>query len=61
MQTVTYAVDGPTDKFHPWIIERREVGPNDVLIKIKYCGICHRYIIIINYIFTYCYLFRINQ
>src|SRR3954468_23385088 len=35
------AAFGPTDKFQTTTIERREVGPNDVLIEIKYAGICH--------------------
>ncbi|MEJ0009819.1 MAG: NAD(P)-dependent alcohol dehydrogenase [Alphaproteobacteria bacterium] len=25
----------------PWTFERREIGPNDVAIKIAYCGVCH--------------------
>src|ERR1700759_84181 len=35
------AVNGPTDKFQAITIERRDVGPKDVLIEIKYAGICH--------------------
>lgn len=35
------AVFSPTDKFQKTTIERREVGPKDVLIEIKYAGICH--------------------
>jgi uncharacterized zinc-type alcohol dehydrogenase-like protein len=31
----------PTDPLSAFTIERREVGPTDVLIDIKYCGICH--------------------
>jgi uncharacterized zinc-type alcohol dehydrogenase-like protein len=30
-----------TDPLAPLTIERRDVGPNDVLIDIKFCGICH--------------------
>jgi uncharacterized zinc-type alcohol dehydrogenase-like protein len=41
MQVQSYAVDGPKEKFHPWPLHRREVGDDDVLIKILYCGICH--------------------
>jgi len=41
MQTQAYAVDGPKDKFHPYQIERRNVGDNDILIEIAYAGICH--------------------
>jgi uncharacterized zinc-type alcohol dehydrogenase-like protein len=35
------AVNGPTDKFEAITIERRDVGPKDVLIEIKFAGICH--------------------
>lgn len=35
------AAMSPTDKFASTTIDRREVGPKDVLIEIKYAGICH--------------------
>jgi uncharacterized zinc-type alcohol dehydrogenase-like protein len=35
------AVKGPTDKFEPITIERRDVGAKDVLIEITFAGICH--------------------
>ena len=35
------ATDGPGEPFHQVTIERREVGPRDVLIDIAYCGVCH--------------------
>ena len=35
------ALFGPTEAFQPTTIERRELGPKDVLIEIKYAGICH--------------------
>jgi alcohol dehydrogenase (NADP+) len=35
------AVFGPTESFTATTIERRELGPKDVLIEIKYAGICH--------------------
>jgi uncharacterized zinc-type alcohol dehydrogenase-like protein len=35
------AVFGPTEAFKPTTIDRRDVGPKDVLIEIKYAGICH--------------------
>lgn len=35
------AVFGPTESFTVTTIERRELGPKDVLIEIKYAGICH--------------------
>ena len=36
-----YAASGPTALLGPHAIERRAVGPHDVLIDIAYCGICH--------------------
>jgi len=40
--TVTaYATAGPKAPFARTTIERRDLGPNDVLIKIAYAGICH--------------------
>ncbi len=41
IQTRGFAVDGPQDKFHSWDFERKDVGPNDILIEIEYAGICH--------------------
>lgn len=35
------AVSGPTDKFQAITLDRRDVGPKDVLIEIKFAGICH--------------------
>jgi uncharacterized zinc-type alcohol dehydrogenase-like protein len=35
------AVFGPTEKFKATTIDRRDLGPKDVLIEIKYAGICH--------------------
>jgi alcohol dehydrogenase (NADP+) len=39
--TKGFATKGPEAKFEPFEFTRREVGPNDVLIDIAYCGICH--------------------
>ncbi|MGW4245924.1 NAD(P)-dependent alcohol dehydrogenase [Nocardia sp. NPDC004722] len=36
-----YAVSAPDGAFEKIAIERREVGPHDVLIDVKYAGICH--------------------
>jgi len=42
MRSVTaYATAGPKVPFERVTIERRDVGPRDVLIKIAYAGICH--------------------
>ncbi|MEU9309342.1 NAD(P)-dependent alcohol dehydrogenase [Streptomyces sp. NPDC048256] len=36
-----YAATAATEPLAPTTIERRDVGPHDILIEIKYCGICH--------------------
>ncbi|MEC5179900.1 NAD(P)-dependent alcohol dehydrogenase [Arthrobacter sp. CG_A4] len=36
-----YAATSATEPLVPTTIERRDVGPNDVLIDIKFAGICH--------------------
>jgi uncharacterized zinc-type alcohol dehydrogenase-like protein len=36
-----YAATSATEPLVPTTIERREVGPKDVLIEIRYAGICH--------------------
>ena len=36
-----FATNGPDAKFEPFSFTRRDVGPNDVLIDIAFCGICH--------------------
>ncbi|BBE24088.1 hypothetical protein MN0502_29710 [Arthrobacter sp. MN05-02] len=42
MRTVhAYAAPSATEPLVPTTIERRDVGPRDVLIKIAYAGICH--------------------
>jgi len=38
---VAYAVTSPDSRFTKTVIDRRELGPQDVLIDIKYVGICH--------------------
>jgi uncharacterized zinc-type alcohol dehydrogenase-like protein len=39
--TPAYAVQTSTSPVAPWTINRREPGPDDVLIEILYCGVCH--------------------
>ena len=42
MRPVTaYATPGPRAPFQKTTIDRRDLGPKDVLIKIAYTGICH--------------------
>jgi uncharacterized zinc-type alcohol dehydrogenase-like protein len=36
-----YAAQTSTSELAPWSFERRAVGPHDVLIEIRYCGVCH--------------------
>ncbi|MFF3851083.1 NAD(P)-dependent alcohol dehydrogenase [Streptomyces sp. NPDC002328] len=36
-----YGATSATDPLVPMTVDRREVGPHDVLIEIKYTGICH--------------------
>jgi len=39
--THAYAAQSPTSPLAPWTFERRPVGPHDVRIDIRYCGVCH--------------------
>lgn len=41
MQVKAYAAPSAGAPLEPTTLERRNVGPNDVLIDIKYAGICH--------------------
>ncbi|HEY4097604.1 MAG TPA: NAD(P)-dependent alcohol dehydrogenase [Baekduia sp.] len=41
MLTDAYGATSATEPLAPLKIERRALGPHDVLIDIKYCGICH--------------------
>ncbi|BCJ26711.1 NADP-dependent alcohol dehydrogenase C [Actinocatenispora sera] len=41
MRVNAYAAPSATEPLVPTTIERRDVGPSDVLIEIKYAGICH--------------------
>ena len=41
LQTKGYAVQSAESNFAVMDFERREVGANDVLIEILYCGVCH--------------------
>ena len=41
VKTSAYAATSKTSPLSPFIIERRDPGPNDVLIEILFCGICH--------------------
>ncbi|MBP7376061.1 MAG: NAD(P)-dependent alcohol dehydrogenase [Pyrinomonadaceae bacterium] len=41
IQTTGYATHDKNAQFAPFTFERRDVGPNDILIDIQYAGICH--------------------
>lgn len=36
-----FAARSATSALGPWAFERRDVGPEDVLIDIAFCGVCH--------------------
>ncbi|MGN6250803.1 MAG: NAD(P)-dependent alcohol dehydrogenase [Marmoricola sp.] len=48
MQVNAYAAPAAGEPLAPLTIERREVGPHDVLIAIEYAGICHSDIHTVN-------------
>lgn len=39
--TKSYAALTPTSKLAPWTLTRRKLNPDDILIDIHYCGVCH--------------------
>ena len=41
MKTSAYAAPSKAAPLGPHTVERREPGPNDVLIDIRFCGVCH--------------------
>jgi uncharacterized zinc-type alcohol dehydrogenase-like protein len=41
MKIQAYAAISAQAPLAPFMIERREVGPNDVQIDVEYCGVCH--------------------
>ncbi len=41
MRVHAYAAPAASQPLEPTTVERREVGPRDVLIEVKYAGICH--------------------
>ncbi len=48
MRVPAYAAPAAGSPLAPTTIERRDVGPNDVLIEIRYAGICHSDIHTVN-------------
>lgn len=41
LSTKAYATHGPKEKLVPFTFDRREPRPNDMVIEIMYCGVCH--------------------
>jgi len=41
LKTPAYAAPAPKQPLVPTFIERREPGPEDVLLEILFCGVCH--------------------
>ena len=41
LTTKGYAARVAKEKLQPFLFERRDVGPHDILITISHCGICH--------------------
>lgn len=41
MRVHAYAAPAASEPLEPTTVERRDVGPNDVLIEVAYAGICH--------------------
>jgi len=41
MKASAYAAQSATTPLAPFVIERREPGPHDVVIAISHCGVCH--------------------
>ena len=41
MSTKAYAAFHATEPLAPFTIQRRDLQPKDVLLKIEYCGVCH--------------------
>ncbi|OLT24726.1 alcohol dehydrogenase [Actinomadura sp. CNU-125] len=48
MRVHAYAAPAAAEPLAPTVIERRDVGPGDVLIRIEYAGICHSDIHTVN-------------
>lgn len=41
IKTKAYAAPAAGKPLSNWSFERREIGPSDIQIEIKYCGVCH--------------------
>jgi uncharacterized zinc-type alcohol dehydrogenase-like protein len=41
MKTLGYAAQSATSPLEPFTFQRRALRPNDIVMEILYCGICH--------------------
>ena len=48
MEAKAYAIKAEGQKLEPFTVERRSPGPEDVLLELMYCGICHSDLVIAN-------------
>jgi uncharacterized zinc-type alcohol dehydrogenase-like protein len=48
MEVKAYAVMAEGEPVVPFTVERRAVGPEDVMVELQYCGICHTDLILAN-------------
>jgi uncharacterized zinc-type alcohol dehydrogenase-like protein len=46
MEVKAYAIAAEGEPLKPYTVERRDPGPEDVLVELQYCGICHTDLII---------------
>ncbi|NHC15726.1 NAD(P)-dependent alcohol dehydrogenase [Motilibacter deserti] len=40
-KTTGYALLTPGGRLEPWAFERRDLRPDDVAVRVTYCGVCH--------------------
>jgi uncharacterized zinc-type alcohol dehydrogenase-like protein len=40
-KTIGYAAFGPGEELRPYTFERRDLRPDDVAVRVTFCGICH--------------------
>jgi uncharacterized zinc-type alcohol dehydrogenase-like protein len=48
MEVKAYAIKAEGQGLEPLTIERREPGPEEVLVELMYCGICHTDLVVAN-------------
>ena len=48
MEVKAYAIQAEGEQLVPFSIERREPGPEEVLVELMFCGICHTDLVVAN-------------